>query len=525
VKRAARCLVLVVLVLMSVRSAALAAEEAGGLAARVDAITGRSADIGLADEILPDLGGWRCGSSVISDAAAAWDGLTAGERSRIGAALAVGGAANPPFPAPRAGKARIPRPGHDTPFSWQSEHFNLKWGSVNPPTTETVENIAAGLEESWAAQVGEQGYPVPTNSDAYYLDVYFGNTGAEGENVPTIPFVGAYAAVYWGESGREEPFMAYIVFHPDMIVDPMYARVVAAHEFFHTVQSAIQDLIPGANQDAASRWFVESSATWITELVYPDFNDYIRSLAYYMEHPAAALHDLTDGAHPYSMCIWEKYIEENYGGPEAIHALWTDPDPDGVLVGTDKYVAGAAGIDLKEAFRDFLARVATRDFAEGDQFAEVLPTSIVTQYPHVRVEEDLEKDKRPRMLGANFHYLAPPAVPGMLRIDFRGRRDKNDLDIDWLATLVMVDEDGGYAVYPLETADETEDGVVEAPDFGGTWKAAWFIAAPYPGDLTRVLRVGTALSFEYAWAARMMEPEGDDDADDDDGGDSGGCGQ
>ncbi len=132
-----------------------------------------------------------------------------------------------------------------------------------------VERFAEILDEVWTTEIEVMGYDAPasdgTEGGDCLLDVYLADLNAYGytqieENDP----VSMVYMIF------ENDFSLY--FPPNTDTESVIAgdmKVVAAHEFFHTVQFQVTDDI------CTNGWWMEASATWMEDYVYPDVNDYI----------------------------------------------------------------------------------------------------------------------------------------------------------------------------------------------------------------------------------------------------------
>ena len=492
------------------------------LVQKVRLVTGREVDPQYIVTAGPGTRFSDCGTPVLLEAQTALSKLSIEAQEEIIAALSLGDATQAEAAPPAIAKGRSPRPGNETPFSFTSEHFIIKWGTIDPPDQATVELIAQSLEKSWDVEVVDEGYPVPTNSDDYFVDAYIGNTGAAGENVPEIPFTGAYTSSYYSGGGLEEPVMAYIVYHPEILEHTGYLKLVSAHEFFHVLQGAIQVLNdPYGYRDYVSAWWIEATAVWITDVVYDESDSYVYNLNFYLENPEMSLHDSDWGQpHAYAMVIWAKYISENFGGNQAIYDLWIDPHPDGILIATDELIAEQTGGDLFSGYTDFIARVATRDFKDGALFDEVKLTDTIDEYPFVQNDDDLAAAGQPKLLGSNFYRLLPAGESGTLRLLLDGQDSFNDNDIDWnVAVIALTSAKGDYEILPFETSHKKEQGFIDIPGFGEVYEEIWFVPSPYPGDLLDTKLFNTKKEIKYAWAAEILPEEQDEDDDDQSGDD------
>lgn len=90
-----------------------------------------------------------------------------------------------------------------------------------------------------------------------------------------------------------------------------FARVTAAHEFFHAIQYSYNQNVDG--------WFLEASAVWFEDQSYPNINDYINRYLKgefkWFSMPELPLDfDTTSNAHKYGSGIWPIFLEKNFSG-------------------------------------------------------------------------------------------------------------------------------------------------------------------------------------------------------------------
>jgi hypothetical protein len=157
------------------------------------------------------------------------------------------------------------------------------------------------VEHSWQRLVVEMGY-LPPHPDGVLgggpgFDVYITRDLAEG--------VGGYAGFsgYFDETTRADA-VGYLVIGADL--KPHVLKFVVSHEFFHGIQMAYDWW-----EDIA---FMEASANWATELVYPDLDVYAKFLPFFQAEPYLAL-DFVSIKNPYQygMLMWPMFIEERFG--------------------------------------------------------------------------------------------------------------------------------------------------------------------------------------------------------------------
>ncbi len=368
--------------------------------------------------------------------------------------------------------------------------------------------LGANLEAAWAFIVGSEGYPAPTNTNEYLLDIYLGNTG---DGAPDINFLGAYTTMY-----ETSPYMSYIVIHPDIISFNPVSQEIAAHEFFHTIQFGIVFQSPGfcfSGQD--DFWWWEATSMWMEDVVYPDLNYYASAIDGYAEAPHLSLYD-SSFMLVYSRVIFAKYLSENRGGNKAIHSIWTTCSPSGVQEGIDSYLREEQDWNLDYAYEEFVIKNTVMDYQEGYLYPDVVLYDLHDEFP-VLVETINAKD-RPRDLGASFIvFQSPGPLTGKaLRLAFDGEDESVRQDVQWSVMLTLVSRNG-YEPSRIKL-DEKNRGEALVKGFGDSIIAVYMI----PTVLNR--HRSSSVGVNYKYFADIVDEENDEDSDSsDDDPACGGC--
>ncbi|MFL6107791.1 MAG: MXAN_6640 family putative metalloprotease [Marmoricola sp.] len=109
--------------------------------------------------------------------------------------------------------------------------------------------------------------------------------------------------------------------------------VTAAHEFFHAIQFAY---------DADdSTWFLEGTAVWMEDQVYPKINDYLQYLTYSQITQSEVPIDTTGTFERYGAVIFWKYLSEGYHSVDIIRRIW---DAAAVSRGTKNGIQAAQAV-------------------------------------------------------------------------------------------------------------------------------------------------------------------------------------
>jgi hypothetical protein len=167
------------------------------------------------------------------------------------------------------------------------------------------------VETAWTREFNEMGFlpPLPDGElggDARF-DVYI--------VTDLDPGIGGYA----GFSGFYDPTpradaVGYLVINN--AIAPLLRRFVVAHELFHASQMAYDWW-----EDLA---FMESSATWITERVFPDDDIYWRYFPFFNAEPYKALDFISiQSPYQYGMGMFPLFLDEKFGGDGSfIRRVW-----------------------------------------------------------------------------------------------------------------------------------------------------------------------------------------------------------
>jgi len=230
-----------------------------------------------------------------------------------------------------------------------------------------VKFIAAIMDSVWIKEVDTLGYLAPP-SDLYTL-----TNGGDGRYDVYLKYM------QYGYLGYSQPdyyvppdniaATSYIVLRNDYSLYGgsynNYPRVTSAHEFFHAVQFGYDvnemEYVPSDTIWAYHPYWMELSATWMEDQIYPGINDYVNYLPYFYNYPWISLkafsYDSNDPAryyHAYAACVWAFYLSEKFG-LNTVRDIWTmcaDVQGDNVLSATDAALV-LKGSSLDKAFREF----------------------------------------------------------------------------------------------------------------------------------------------------------------------------
>lgn len=167
--------------------------------------------------------------------------------------------------------------------------------------------IRAGryLEASYFYLKDTLGFITPPMDDTNdpQIDIYFSNLG-NGNYGVTQPESEVTS------TPRTHDYTAYIKIDNDMIGDLYYTngisalKVTCAHELFHVFQV-------GYNFFYSDVWYLESSAVWFEEKMYPEVDDYIQYTEDYIINWGGQI-DRYNNPDFYQLCTWNIYLDEKY---------------------------------------------------------------------------------------------------------------------------------------------------------------------------------------------------------------------
>ncbi len=368
------------------------------------------------------------------------------------------------------------------PNQESSEHFVLLWGDDRSPSQSQIDNVLEAFETAWSNHIDSMGMPAPYGTDAYYFNVYVGNSGS---GAPSI----SGASGYFTTDDDDYPMIAL---DPSILGNREYASTTAVHEFFHACQWATDHYVT-----YDSMWFWEATATWSEAVVFPGYDDYAWPLVgfAFLPHLPLTFFDYPDRGqlqemHHYGAFIWPRYITEFVADDELTIDVWLNgtagADP---LYYYDEYIYRASGLELMEVWGDFLGHNTVWDYQD-----RALYLSLLDQYDNWYTDESLAgtcsgpgmegwasaRENLPQNMGANNIAFSQPE-PGVVRFELEADpRGSEDSLSEWQIRIVLV-KDGAFEYVPVPVegglASWASDGVSEYDAVYvaiGAWAATWY---------------------------------------------------
>ncbi|RNL80084.1 MXAN_6640 family putative metalloprotease [Nocardioides marmorisolisilvae] len=200
-----------------------------------------------------------------------------------------------------------------TPIEWEvktSTHFCLHYQTTGDAATTAAwaSKTINVLEHVYYYETSHLNYRQPLKDQDGKYDVFLDDIGQNG---------------YYGFCTTDDPSAtstAWCELDNDFAKSQFNAwptnslSVTAAHEFFHAIQFAY---------DADdSTWFLEGTAVWMEDQVYPDINDYLQYLNYSQITQSEVPIDTTGDFERYGAVIFWKYLSEGYHSVDIIRRIW-----------------------------------------------------------------------------------------------------------------------------------------------------------------------------------------------------------
>ena len=359
----------------------------------------------------------------------------------------------------------IPRLPADFSFASPGGFFRLHYNDtgVNAvPLTDAnfntipdfVENCAAYLDSSYDKHV-LLGYMEPPSDDTAggddLYDIYFENTGYYGYVV--------------NESNGPQPWndvVSFMVLNSDFLGFPPNndpegqvagaAKATAAHEYHHAVQFAY-DI-------TESRWFLESDATHMEDIVFDATDDNYNYLSLFFGSPQVALTDSSD--HAYSAFVWEMFMVEKFD-TSLIRGLWEGARYDQIFTVMSDTLLGRYGWSLDSAFSEFTRwNICTGIRADAVHFSEAAeyPAAMIGRSHSIYPVSLQNSPTSPAGYGASYISLYPGVAAGTLHLNFNGNDSR-----DWSAWIVKSTSDDSHEFEQITLDPTTKQGTLEVANF------------------------------------------------------------
>ena len=193
-------------------------------------------------------------------------------------------------------------------------------------TPDYLEFVAESFDRAWEIEIDSLGFNPPRDSSGQFRDIYpvycrlqrdYGQTILDYE-IPGLPHLNF---VTYTEINTNFSFITYPGVSDPIVRDSMAIAITAAHEFNHGIHSGYR--IWAENNNVLDLWFIESSATYMEEVVCPEVNDYIQYLDFYFQRTHIPIDQSSGGLDDYGKVVLEIMLGERYH-PQIVRLAWEE---------------------------------------------------------------------------------------------------------------------------------------------------------------------------------------------------------
>lgn len=365
------------------------------------------------------------------------------------------------------------------------EYHSVQWES-GAISRSMAEAFLDELEFSYEMEVEEQGWKAPNRIETYAMMVL----------VPEGNQAGAYTTV----ERCGNAYLPYVVAFSGGFRAGDWWKTMACHEFNHASQFSYGM--------AHEFWWWEATASYSEEYVYPEHNDWADFVSTYGRMPHIGLNASAGNSndqwlfyHTYAMAIWGFYLDENYGGLDAVQETWELADERGSTYGYDYWMPDVVedmGLDFDEVWTGFMATNAVMDYRERDDMPRPELTDKIDELP---ADGDEDNALEPQSLGMAFIEFDDDVAEDGKALKVAINAEDGP---EWYAVLVR----GDTSVEDMVVIDLNEDGegigtidFAEGDDITLVLSPVDEDAQGYGYNWTR------ADSWGFAWTAEVVESE------------------
>ncbi len=186
-------------------------------------------------------------------------------------------------------------------------------------TPDYLEFVARAFDRAWEVEVDSLGFRPPPDSlgnPRTVYPVYCRRMYSYGSTYPIyeIPELPGNNYVSFIQINTNFSFVNYPNTPDPMVRDSMAIAVTAAHEFNHALQLGYNFwLSDGGFSSVEDIWYIESSATYMEEVVAPAVNDYLNYLPSFFQNLDRPLDESTGSFQDYGKVLVEIMLGELYG--------------------------------------------------------------------------------------------------------------------------------------------------------------------------------------------------------------------
>jgi len=223
-----------------------------------------------------------------------------------------------------------------------------------------VESFGVIFEYVWDFLINARGFPAPPSDEAEPNDANQRNP--DGRYDVFIYWMNYYGYAY-PEQYPNSPSYSYIAVR-NTLGKLGLRQIVAAHEFYHAIQ-----FVYDCTEES---WWMETTATYMEDEVYPDVNDNYQYLAYWFRRSDTYGLETFDGWHEYGNFIFAKRLSEDFGD-NIIKEIWEEMNSTDGLQAVDNVLI-SKNSSMVSAFSTFItANFFLEDmYVDGVDYREAL---------------------------------------------------------------------------------------------------------------------------------------------------------
>ncbi len=318
-------------------------------------------------------------------------------------------------------------------------HYTTEGEDAVPLTDENsngipdwVEKIAAAFEKSYSVEVGQYLFPAPPNmrdGNPYHifvknLNTYFARTIPE--NFDSTQIV-------------NKNLSSHIIFDNDFsglnyhISGDSAIKITAAHEFFHAIQM-------GYAFRQKDGFFLELTAVWMENQVFPDIDNYRYFLDYFFAAPEIPLSGVSYTIpnvvkHIYGRVIWAFFITQRFG-KDAIRHIFELMVEKPALEAMDDFFRSK-----NSSFETEFVNFAVWNYFTGERAIENFGYAEANSFPLIPTKCDTIFEYFAQRSGSGYfltsnYYLFQSQHEGKLKFSFQ-----TDFPGHWRAAVVVFDDE------------------------------------------------------------------------------------
>ncbi len=186
-------------------------------------------------------------------------------------------------------------------------------------TPDYLEFVGRAFDRAWEVEIDSLGFRPPPDSlgnNRSVYPVYCRRLSSYGSTYPIyeIPELPGNNYVSFIQINTNFSFVNYPGTDDPVVRDSMAIAVTAAHEFNHALQLGYNFWLSADGFNSVEDiWYIESSATYMEEVVAPDVNDYLNYLPSFFQRLDRPLDESTGSFQDYGKVVVEIMLGELYG--------------------------------------------------------------------------------------------------------------------------------------------------------------------------------------------------------------------